>query len=175
MRKIITILALTMTLYSTAVRSQTNLKEYKAGFTFNVSLPDYMTKTIGLNDVAAIQYKSAVKDVYGFIIFDTKEELEMAELKYSSTNEFYEDFIKDFLKDEEQRKLSKPISKTINGINFVESEISYFDKEMNVEICYQIGIVETDKSFYKVISWSTKENKEKYKSDFQKIIYSVRD
>jgi hypothetical protein len=162
-------------LISTSTIAQSTLKEYKAGHTFTVSLPDYMTKTVGLNDVAAIQYKSVVKDVYGFVIFDTKEELEIAEIKYSSINEFYEDFIEDFLKDQDKRKISKSVSGKNDGINFIESEASYYDKELNIEISYLVGIVETKNSYYKVISWSSIENKDKFKSDFQKIIYSIRD
>ena len=75
--------------------AQTKLKEHKAGHCFEIGLPAYMSKTIGLNDASAIQYKSVIKDVYGFVIFDTKEELSIAEMKYASINEFYEDFIND--------------------------------------------------------------------------------
>ena len=57
-------------------------KEYKAGQVFYVSLPEYMSKTIGLNNAATIQYKSEVKDVYGFVIIDPKEDLKLAELNY---------------------------------------------------------------------------------------------
>lgn len=107
MKKLIAIFTATMVLMSTTIFAQTVLKEYKAGHTFNVSLPEYMSKTAGLNSASAIQYKSVIKDVYGFIIFDTKEELGLVEMNYSSINEFYEDFIKDFLKDEDKRKISK--------------------------------------------------------------------
>jgi hypothetical protein len=81
MKKKISIFTMTMVLMTTTTFAQTELKEYKAGHTFNVSLPDYMTKTAGINSASAIQYKSAVKDVYGFVIFDTKEELGLVEMK----------------------------------------------------------------------------------------------
>jgi hypothetical protein len=155
--------------------AQTNLKEYKAGHVFTVSLPDYMNKTVGLNSAAAIQYKSAVKDVYGFIIVDTKEELSLAELTYSSINEFYEGFIPDFLKEEEKRNVSEPVYQKKGNINFVECDVTYFDKDAKADIYYLVGIVETKLSFYKVLAWSTVENKGKFKADFQKIIYSVKD
>jgi hypothetical protein len=94
---------------------------------------------------------------------------------YGSTTEFFEDFSKDFLKDEEKRTLSKPISKKIGNTNFIEFEASYYDKESKIEIAYVIGIVETPTAFYKVLCWSALENKDKYKADFQKIIYSLKD
>jgi hypothetical protein len=151
------------------------IKEYKAGQEFYISLPDYMSKTIGLNNAATIQYKSSVKDVYGFVIVDPKEDLKLAELNYSSLKEFYEYFINDFLVEEEKRTISEPIYKKNGVINFVECDASYLDKEANLEIYYLVGIVETKNNFYKVLSWSSIENKEKYKEDFRKILYSLRD
>lgn len=150
-------------------------KEFKAGHSFTISLPEYMSRTVGLNNAAAIQYKSAVKDVAGFIIYDLKEELALAEMNFTSAREFYDSFIEDFLADQEDRKLSEPISQTKNGINIVEAEVTYFDKEAEIEIYYLVGVVETKKSFYKVLSWSGADKKNTFKSDFQKILYSLRD
>ena len=93
----------TLIIMSNSLFAQMPLKEYQAGHVFHISLPEYMGKTIGLNNSATIQYKSEVKDVYGFVIEDNKEELKLAELNYSSINEFYEGFIKDFLKDEDDK------------------------------------------------------------------------
>lgn len=155
--------------------SQTVLKEYKAGHVFTVSLPDYMSKTVGINTYSAIQYKSEVKDVYGFIIFDTKEELGLAELNYASIKEFYDNFIEGFLDDQENRKVSEPSTQVKAGINFIECDFTYFDKDAEMEIYYLVGIVETKKSFYKVLSWSAAEKKDQFKADFQKILYSLKD
>jgi len=175
MKKSITIFTTTLVLLATTMFAQSEFKAYKAGHVFNVSLPEYMSKTAGLNNASAIQYKSTVKDVYGFIIFDTKEELTLVEMKYSSITEFYEDFIKDFLKDEEKRKVTKALTQKKGDINFIESDASYYDKDAQVEIFYLVGVVETKTAYYKVLSWSTVENKEKFKADFQKILYSVTD
>jgi hypothetical protein len=154
--------------------AQPLMKEHKVGHIFYVSLPDYMSRTLGLNDVSVYQYKSVVKDVYGFIIEDDKEELALAELKYASINEFFEDFIKDFLKDEDQRKISKSEYQKKGDISFVECDASYYDKEAKIEIYYLAGVVETKYSYYKVISWCEGTNKAKFKADFQKILYSFR-
>ncbi|KFF19491.1 hypothetical protein [Flavobacterium hydatis] len=160
---------------STTIFAQSTMKEYKAGHTFNISLPDYMSKTADLNSSAAIQYKNVVKDIYGVVIFDTKEELKLLEMNYTSTNEFYEDFIKDFLKDEEKRSVSAPKSTKKGDISFIEVEATYFDKEINNTIYYLIGVVETKTAFYKVLSWASIDNKDKYKADFQKILYSIKE
>lgn len=175
MKKTISSIVLVLVLFTTTAFSQNKLNEYKVGHTFKISLPEYMSKTSGLNTSAAIQYKSSVKDVYGFAISDTKEDLLLSEMKFSSINEFYESFIVTFLKDEEKRTVSASKSKKIGETNFIESDASYFDKEAKIEIFYLVGIVETKTSFYKVISWSTLDNKDKFKADFQKILYSLKD
>lgn len=173
MNKISTLFIIALT--STLISAQTKMKEIKAGHTFNISLPDYMNKTVGLNDDSAIEYKSEVKEVYGFVIYDLKEDLKLVELNFNSAKEFYDGFMKDFLKDIEKKSIGNPVSKKINETNFVEADVDYFDKDANVEIYYLIGIVETEKAFYKILSWSAKENKDKFKGDFQKILYSIKD
>jgi Ni,Fe-hydrogenase III component G len=155
--------------------AQTNMKEFQVGHPFYVSLPDYMIKTSGLNSASAIQFKSEVKDVYGFIIEDNKEEMALVDIVYTSIGEFYEDFIKDFLLDEKKRQITKPVYSKNGEINFAEADATYFDKEADTEIYYLVGIVETKTSFYKVLSWSTVANKDKFKTDFQKIVYSLKD
>jgi len=175
MKKTFAIFTTTLVFMATAVFAQTEFKHHKAGHSFDIELPEYMGKTAGLNNASAIQYKNTVKDVYGFIIFDTKEDLALVDMKFSSINEFYEDFIKDFLKDEEKRKVSKPQSQKKGEINFIECDVTYFDKVAKINIYYLVGVVETKTAYYKVLSWAAEENKEKFKSDFQKILYSLND
>lgn len=164
-----------LVLTTATTTAQNAVKEYKAGHVFYVSLPEYMTKTVELNSAAILQYKSQVKDVYGFIIEDNKEELSLAEFNYTSINEFYEDFIKDFVVDQDKRKVSSPLSTKKGTVNFIESDVTYFDKEAGMDIYYLVGIVETKDAYYKILSWSAEKNKEQFKADFQKIIYSLRD
>lgn len=175
MKKIIATLSLILVLTTSNLLAQTNLKEYKVGHVVSVSLPDYMSRTVDVNNSSIIQYKSTVKDVYGFIIEDNKEELALAEINYSSINEFCEDFAKDFLKDEKKRTFTYPEYQKKGDINFAEYDATYYDKEAKAEIYYLVGIVETKTSYYKVLSYTSKENKDKFKADFQSILYSLKD
>lgn len=175
MKRLLLNLSLILAITTSCLSAQTALKEYKVGHVVNISLPDYMSKTMGLNGASLIQYKNTIKDVYGFVIEDTKEELALVEMNYSSINEFCEDFAKDFLKDEKKKNFSYPEYKKIGDINFAEFDASYYDKEAKGEIYYLVGIVETKTSYYKVISYTGLENKNKFKADFQKILYSLSD
>ena len=171
----IAILSSTLFFISSIGFSQTTFKDQKVGNIFYVNLPEYMNKTVGLNTSASLQFKNTIKDIAGFIIEDNKEDLKLAEMNYSSINEFYEDFIKDFVKDEEKRNVSKPLTKKIGESNFAVSDVSYYDKESKIEIYYFVGIAETSSTYYKVICWGKLEDKDKYKADFEKILYSLRD
>ena len=173
MKKVLAFLSIGFISLSTL--GQIAMKQHTVGHPIYVSIPDYMNRTIGLNEDAIFQYKSEVKDVYGYVIEDNKEELKMAELNYASINEFYEDFIKGFIEGEEKVKLAKPISQKKGDINFIEVDVSFYSKEAKTEIYYMIGIVETAKAYYKILSYCTLENKAKFKTDFQKIIYSLKD
>lgn len=175
MKRIITNLSVILILITSNLFAQTNLKEYQVGHVVSVNLPDYMSKTMGLNSSSILQYKNTIKDVYGFIIEDNKEELALADMNYTSINEFCEDFAKDFLKDENKKTFSYPEYKKIGDVNFAEFDASYYDKEAKGEIYYLAGIVETKTSYYKVISYTSLENKDKFKADFQKILYSLKE
>lgn len=175
MKTRLTLLISCLLILQANLSAQSNLVPYKAGHVFDISLPEYMSKTFGLNNSATIQYKSVVKDVYGFVILDTKEELKLAEMTFVSINDFYDNFIKDFLKDEKKRRISRVVYQKIGDVNFAESDASYYDNEAKTEIYYLVGIVETKNAFYKVLSWAAVENKEKFKADFQKILYSIKD
>ena len=154
--------------------AQNDIKELKFGIPFTISVPNYMTRTIGLNSVACLQFKNSVKDVYGIIIEDSKEELTLAELNYASLTEFTEVFRKDFLKDEKSKVFTAFTQKKIGDVNFSEFDANYIDSENNTEIYYLVGLVETKSAFYKMLLWTSSPQKDIYKEDFRKILYSFK-
>jgi len=170
-----TVTTLVLALSASFAFSQTTMKQYTVGHPFTISLPDYMNKTSGVNSDASIQYKNEVKGVYGFVIEDNKEILKLAEINYTSISEFYEDFIKGFIEGEDKVKKSTPIPVKKGEINFIEADVSMYDKDAKMEIYYLIGIVETKTAYYKVLSYCSLEDKAKFKEDFKKTLYSLKD
>lgn len=173
MNKLITLL--TLAFIAPPVFGQTTMKEYTIGHPIHIALPDYMNRTLGLNEDAVVQFKSEVKDVYGYVIEDNKEELRLAEMNFSSVNEFYDEFIKSFIEGEEKVNQSKPMVQKKGEITFIEADVSFYSKEAKTEIYYLVGIIETKTAYYKVLSYCTLANKAKFKADFQKILYSLKD
>jgi hypothetical protein len=176
MKNIKTTLILTLLLTSSSIFSQTKLKEYQAGKVFSVSIPDYLTNTVGYNDFATFQYENLDKGISGYAIIETKEEIELSEKEYgTSIGDFYNAYAKELLPDAEARSFSKTQFKTIGEIKFAEGDFSYFDGELKEDMFCLVGVVETKSSFYIVYSWCLAKDKTKYKSDFQKILYSIKD
>jgi hypothetical protein len=64
-----------------------------------------MSRTIGLNSSAILQFKNTAKGVYALVLEDNKEELHLVDLNFTSLEEFQEYTMKNFLKDAEQRKI----------------------------------------------------------------------
>lgn len=120
---------LTLLLTISSLFAQSNLKEYKIGHTFAVSLPHYMSRTIGLYDNAAMEYKNTVKDVGGFIVCDKKEDLELSGFNFSSIDEFYEFCMRDFFVNDESRKISKSKKQSKDGVNFLECDVIVCNEE----------------------------------------------
>lgn len=154
---------------------QTGVKTLKAGHEFTISIPDYMSRTAGLNQAASIQFKNAIKDAYGFVIEDTKSELKVADLSFTSVKEYYDYFINNYAKDVDDKKISTTNAFKKGENNYIEVSVSYRNKDEDYTYNDYICIIETPTCFYKVICWSSLEEKDKYKKDFQDIAYSLKD
>lgn len=158
--------------------SQTKFTEQKAGHVYYVSVPDYMTKTVTLNDVATLQYINSAKNAYLIVIEDSKEELEMKGVKFASLKDFHDDNIK-LLKAEENLPVeSKPTEFVVNGNKFYQSELNVNFKEadnLEVKITYLITYVETKGYYYQILCWSLSSEYKNLVADFKKIAASIKD
>lgn len=159
----------------TSAFAQTSFNRVKTGHTVSFSIPEYMSRTTGINDASFLQFKSIPKDVYTYMIEDSKVELDIVEMKFTSVMDFYEFFIKDFLISEKKRKVSAPVSLTKDGVNYVQSELTYFDKDSKFEIYYNITIAETAGYFYQILSYTSEENSINVKADLTALGSSLKE
>lgn len=155
--------------------SQTTFKDTKAGHAFAISVPSYMESTYGLNDNAIAQYKCDEKELYTFIIEDSKAELKFLEIELNNAQQFYDFFIKDFLLDLKDRTVSKSKTSKVGANTIIQSDATYTDEETGLKIYYHITIVETPTYFYKVLSYTSVENKEKVRADLDKLAKSIKE
>jgi hypothetical protein len=160
---------------SLASQAQTKFNTQKIGHVINFSVPEYMTRTTGISDDAFLQYKSVPKDVYTYLIEDSKVELAIVELTFPTTRDFYDFVVKDFLKDEEKLKVGTPIEMTVDGVKYVQCDFSYYDKQAEGEIFYCLTIAELEGYFYQIYSYTAASNTDAIKADMRKMATTLKD
>ncbi len=143
------------------------------GHCFTMSIPDYMVKAYDLNDVALLQYQSAIKDAYVVVIEDAKDHLEAVGMKYNNPTEFLNSFTEDYMKDAKGRKLGLVNSSEKNGNKHAQTELTWKDKDG--EYFMLITVTETNGHFYKTLCWTSLKNKESLLSDFDTMAKSIKE
>lgn len=172
------LMALLLSLTMISAYSQTKFTEQKAGHIYHVSVPDYMTKTVTLNDVATMQYINSAKNAYLVIIDDSKEELEMKGIKFASLKDFHDDNIKHLKSEDNEHSETKIAEFEANGNKFYQSELNVNFKEkdnLEVKITYLITYVETKGYYYQILCWSLTPEYKSLMPDFKKIAASIKD
>lgn len=143
----------------------------KAGNCFTIDIPDYMTKTFELNDVASLQYTNSMKEAYTIVIEDSKEQLESMGMKFVTPRDFLDHFLKEFKKDSKKRKLSTFINFEANGNKHSQVELTW--EEDDAKFYMLITIAETSMHFYNIMCWTIQDNKDMLKDDYLKISKSI--
>jgi hypothetical protein len=152
---------------------QEKFEEKKVGHIYYISMPEYMNRTLELNEVALVQYQNREKETYCFVIEDFKEDLVLADLHFNNVTEFFDDFVNEYKTNFETSEIkNKKVFKNGN-YNYVQCDFSYEVDEEFVSML--ITVVETKNYYYKILCWTIPEYKEKHRADFEKIALSLRD
>lgn len=70
-------------------------------------------------------------------------------------------------------KVSIPGRQEINGNKALVAEITGVLN--GIDVFYKLAVIETNKKFYQVLTWTRADRKEKYEKDLVKIIESVKE
>ncbi len=169
--KYLTLIIVTLFVFSNSSAQQFATKQ--GGHCFTMDIPEYMTISYDLNDVATLQYQNAAKEAYVIAIDDSKNHLEFLGLKFMNAREFLDDFIAEYKKDAEKRKLG-PIKEFVaNDNKHAQVELSWKDDDDDYVML--ITAVETKTHFYKILCWTLKDKKDKLEKDFITISASLKD
>ena len=145
----------------------------KGGNCFTLDIPDYLTRTFELNDVASLQYQNSSRSVYVIVIEDDKAQLESLGMKFVNARDFLDNFANDFKKDFQDRKQVYLKEFTNNANKHAQAELYW--KEEDNDFYMLITGVETPGHFYKIMCWTPLENKAKINDDFLRISKSLRE
>jgi hypothetical protein len=145
----------------------------KGGHCYTLDMPDYLTRTFSLNDVATLQYQNTAKSTYVIVIEDSKEQLQEVGMKFVHARDFLESFSSDFKKDMQNRKLSPTTEFKSNGYAHAQTELQW--TEDGNEFYMLITGLETPGYFYKILCWTPQVNKASVQADFQRISRSLKE
>lgn len=150
-------------------------KEYTAGNVFKIGLPIYLQKADDLNFKAPFCFRNNVTSVIGYVLLETKEDVILSGKKLYPLLSFHESTVKELGNDLKKKVVSPVNSTQENDINFAQTDLTYFDTETNEDYYCFIGSIETKTTLYNVIIKTPSKNKDKFKADFQKVLYSLKD
>jgi hypothetical protein len=143
------------------------------GHCFSLDIPDYLTKTYQLNDVASLQYMNAARETYVMVIEDAKDHLAEVGSKFSNSEDFLQNLLKDYPSGVQNKSIGEVRNFKSNKNEHSQVELTW-DTEDN-SIYMIITSVETSTHFYKIMCWTLLEYKEDYKEDYLKISKSLSD
>lgn len=150
-----------------------NFEAKTGGNCFTLEIPDYLTKTYQLNDVASLQYMNASKEAYVIVIEDSKDELNELGTKFIDSEDFLKNFIKDYQIESSNRKVSK--IKNFKANNHGHSQVEMSWDSDGTSLYMLITAVETPDHFYKILCWTLVEFKAQFKKDYQRIAQSLQE
>lgn len=156
-------------------KPEDSYKEYTARNVFKISAPAYLERVNVSSRDAVICFRNTAKDIMAFVILVKKEDITLSGRKLSSLLTFHNDIVNGYAKDLKKKTVSAVKSSKENDINFTETNLTYVDTETNENYYYFIGSAETKTVLYSLIIKTLAKNKDQLKTDFQKILYSIKD
>lgn len=173
MKKIIA-LCLLMSLFSCEESKEVETITVKNKY--SIQLPAFLSKSTTLHEDATLQYENIFKELYVIIIEEPK--LEFAELAENIGSEpnlnGYYDILTSGLEETIEDVDFTDIKDTqINGLKAKTFAIT--GKVDDIEAYYKMAYVEGKTSFYQIVTWTGKSNKDDFSETMTKMLTSFKE
>ncbi len=141
---------------------------------FALTLPNDFQRTIGLNDYATIQFESKLPkpNSYGFLIFEHKDELKLAEAKLDMID-YTLNSIEPYTAQKGFKYIKQPYIKYEQGFNYAYAEFETNDPDSG-HIYFLQTVIETKGFIYQILQYCIYDDREIMKSDFVNIVNSFK-
>ena len=148
---------------------------------FEIDIPAHMQIMDNLNAEASLQYGYAeqvgdeVLEHYVIVLNYPKEDLKadgFEDMDILTYNKMPIESLSGGL-DEYELITTEPKVEDVNGLKCVKNEMRGSLGEVN--IYYQVGVYESDKSFYQLVTWCIEGQKGEFKEDMERIINSFKE
>lgn len=144
---------------------------------YSVQLPDFLSKAKDLHQGASLQYQNALREFYVVVIDEPKKDFyAIAETTEDFPADFngYHQILKNELEEGIQDIQITPTKDTqINGLK--AKTFSLTGEIGTIPVYYEVAYIEGKDKFYQIVTWTLKDNKEKYAEQMQKILSSFKE
>ncbi|AXG73540.1 hypothetical protein DVK85_04560 [Flavobacterium arcticum] len=180
MKKHLFITIITAFLLLSCGDSKEEIQTIKIKGLYSIELPEYLTKTTGLDNSASLQYQNTLREVYIMVIDEPKSKLEKA-IKENALEDYYTPDLDGYAKllnegIETRASLdSVPqlISKKINGLN--AKTATFTGNSQGIDIYWSLAFIEGKNNYYQVMIWTLADKKEQYKETMKAMINSFKE
>lgn len=149
---------------------------------YEISVPDYMKSTTGLNADASMQFQNIFKETYLAIIeepkqdfIDTFEELGEYDSSKSPAMNYQEIQMSYFTEGMSVNKLTDPKNMKLNGLDAEQVELSGRVPGIDFDIFYLMTFAEGEDTLYMIMEWTLKSREDDYKETFEYMATTFRE
>jgi hypothetical protein len=132
---------------------------------FTLSIPEYLSKTDGIDPAALLQYKNEKEQLF-LLVYEKKDSLNLG---LASVFKIFSD---DFIARMEHGNLVKYYPMQITSHRALIGNIRGTVHE--TEVYYKIAVIPSGNSFYEILIGITENRKSSYEEDLDKIIGGFR-
>lgn len=133
-----------------------------------------------LNEDASLQYQNAIRNVYTIVIDEPKADIS-ALIEENGLEEYYTDDVDGYTQmlldaTDENVMLDSIPEPQHNNINGLKANLLELNGTVNgMKISWIVGYVEGRYNYYQVNTWTSQEDKDKYRDELYGIIKSFRE
>ena len=176
MRKLLYILIFLLLLISCQLGKKTKVVNIENRF--ELHLPKSFLKLNKLNPEAALVYGNPLSELYAMVIEESKEEMNEDEeeniFEETSLEDYFELCLDMWSENHNTTSQLSDFDKiTLNNLP------AYFGEKKavidGIDIYFIIAVVKGKNAFYQIYTWTLSDQKDKYKSEFAKIIHSFKE
>lgn len=176
MKKVVVLLATVLFLASCSESTQNVVIDNR----YSMDVPEGLTTTTELNDIASLQYQDMVNELYVVVIDepikdinDAIIEMEMQDTYSTDLNGYTKLILEDFIPAVAPTTKTEPADATINGL-----KAKTYSMEADVEgtpAFYKVAYVQGKETYYQILTWTLTSKKDEYGEKMDKMIQSFKE
>ncbi len=176
MKKVVVLLATVLFLASCSESTQNVVIDNR----YSMDVPEGLTTTTELNDIASLQYQDMVNELYVVVIDepikdinDAIIEMEMQDTYSTDLNGYTKLILEDFIPAVAPTTKTEPADATINGL-----KAKTYSMEADVEgtpAFYKVAYIQGKETYYQILTWTLTSKKDEYGEKMDKMIQSFKE